>query len=88
MCYSTTYTLTQLYLNKNHLNELANKTIKSLRNEELLGVNNVIVYSGEYFGVFDLDEYTAIIAFLKDDARLRLQKWIVNFRKRDRFKGG
>jgi len=83
-----TYTLTQLYLNKKHLNELANKTITSLRSEELLGVNNVIVYSGQYFGVFDLDEYTEIIAFLKGDAMSRLQKWIVNFRKRDRFKGG
>ncbi|MBU4259274.1 MAG: transposase [Proteobacteria bacterium] len=83
-----TYTLTQLYFNKTHLNELANKTIKSLRSEELLGVNNVIVYSGEYFGVFDLDEYTEIIAFLKDDAMLRLQKWIVKFKKRERFKGG
>ena len=83
-----TYTLTQLYLNKEHLNELASKTIKSLRSEELLGVNNVIVYSGEYFGVFDLDEYTEIIAFLKGDAMSRLQKWIVKFRKRDQFKGG
>ncbi len=33
---------------------------------------NASIFSGEYFGVFDLDEYTEIIAFLKDDARLRL----------------
>lgn len=81
-----TYTLTQLYLNNKHLNELATKTIKSLRKEELLGVNNVIVYSKEYFGVFDLDEYTEIIAFLKDAAMSRLQKWIVNFRKHKRLR--
>jgi hypothetical protein len=83
-----TYTLIQLYLNQKDLNELANKTIKSLRKEELLGVNNVIVYSQQYFAVFDLDEYTEILAFLKEKPRLRLQKWIVKFRKRPQTRGG
>jgi len=82
-----TYTLIQLYLTKTHLNELANKTITSLRQEELMGKNNVIVYSGKYFAVFDVDEYTEILAFLKDEARQRLQKWIKQFRA-GKLKGG
>lgn len=83
-----TYSLIQLYLNKKHLNTLANKTISSLKRQEQMGVNSVIVYSGNYFAVFDLDDYTEIIAELNDDARLRLQKWIKEFKKRGGFRGG
>jgi len=83
-----TYSLIQLYLNKKHLNALANKTISSLKSEEQMGTNSVIVYSGNYFSVFDLDDYTEIIADLNDEARLRLQKWIKGFRKRSKFRGG
>jgi hypothetical protein len=50
----TPISLIQLYLNKNHLNAIANKTIQSLKGEEQMGMNNVIVYSGNYFAVFDL----------------------------------
>jgi len=83
-----TYSLIQLYLNKKHLNALANKTISSLKTEEQMGKNSVIVYSENYFAVFDLDDYTEIIADLNDRARLRLQKWIKEFKRRGRFKGG
>jgi len=83
-----TYSLIQLYLNKNHLNAIANKTIKSLKNEEQMGINSVIVYSGAYFAVFDLDDYTEIIIDLNDEARLRLQKWIKVFKQRNKFRGG
>lgn len=81
-----TYSLIQLYLNKKHLNSLANKTISTLKKEELMGINSVIVYSGNYFAVFDLDDYTEIIVDLQEEARLRLQKWIKQFKTRD--KGG
>lgn len=54
-----TYSLVQLYLNKNHLTAIANKTIQSLRSEEQMGINSVIVYSGAYFAVFDLQDYSA-----------------------------
>jgi hypothetical protein len=83
-----TYSLIQLYLNKKHLNALANKTISSLKNEEQMGINSVIVYSGNYFAVFDLDDYTEIIVDLKEEARLRLQKWIKRFKRRNKFRGG
>lgn len=82
-----TYSLVQLYLNKKHLSDLANKTITSLKNEEQMGINSVIVYSGNYFAVLDLDDYTEIIVDLNEEARLRLKKWIGRF-KRARFRGG
>ncbi|MBI4691685.1 MAG: hypothetical protein HY754_15705 [Nitrospirae bacterium] len=82
-----TYSLVQLYLNKNHLTAIANKTIQSLRSEEQIGINSVIVYSGAYFAVFDLDDYTEIIIDLNEEARSRLQKWIKVFKERDKFKG-
>ena len=82
-----TYSLVQLYLNKNHLTAIANKTIQSLRSEEQMGINSVIVYSGAYFAVFDLQDYTEIIIDLNEEARSRLQKWIKVFRQRDNFKG-
>jgi len=83
-----TYSLVQIYLNKKHLNDLANKTISSLKSEERMGKNSVIVYSGHYFAVFDLDDYTEIIVDLKEDARLRLKKWISKFKAHGKFKGG
>lgn len=83
-----TYSLIELYLNKKHLNELANKTISSLKSEEQLGINSVIVYSKRYFAVFDLNDYTEIIVDLQEEARLRLSKWLKMFKKRDKFRGG
>jgi len=53
-----------------------------------MGVNSVIVYSGNYFAVFDLDDYTEIIVDLNEQARLRLKKWIGRFKERGRFRGG
>ncbi len=83
-----TYSLVQLYLNKKHLNALANKTITSLKSEEKIGVNSVIVYSGNYFAVFDLDDYTEIIVDLKEEAKDRLKKWIGYFKNNGNFRGG
>ena len=70
------------------MSDLANKTISSLKSEERMGVNSVIVYSGNYFAVFDLDDYTEIIVDLNEQARLRLKKWIGRFKERGRFRGG
>jgi hypothetical protein len=76
-----TYSLVQLYLKATHHEELAPKTIESLRQEERLGKDAVLVYAGKYFGVFDLDEYTEILVHLKESARLRLAKWLQRFRR-------
>lgn len=83
-----TYSLIQLYLLKKHLTDLANKTIDSLRQEEQLGRNCAVVYSGKYFAVFDLDEVIETAVDLKEEARVRLKKWLVWFRKRGKLRGG
>ena len=81
------YSLIQLYLKRKHLSDLANKTITTLRSEERLGKDAVIVYSREYFAVFDLDEYTDIIMKLEGAPRQRLRSWIKEFRKRKKQRG-
>ncbi len=52
-----------------------------------MGINSVIVYSGVYFAVFDLDDYTEMIIDLNEEARSRLQKWIKVFKQRDKLRG-
>jgi len=71
-----TYTLIQLYLKATHREELATKTIETLKQEERLGKNPVIVYAEKYFAGFDLDEYTDIILYLKTVPRERMRRWI------------
>lgn len=75
-----TYSLVQLYLSKQHLCELADKTITSLHQEEQLGKNSVVVYGKRNFAVFDLDEYTDIVAHLKPQARDCFCAWLERFR--------
>lgn len=76
-----TYTLIQLYLKATHHEELATKTIETLKQEERLGKDAVIVYAEKYFAVFDLDEYTAIILYLKTAPRERMRRWIKRFKR-------
>jgi hypothetical protein len=76
-----TYTLIQLYLKSTHQEELAPKTLESLKQEERLGKDAVIVYADKYFAVFDVDEYTEIILDLRQEARVRLLKWLKRFRR-------
>lgn len=75
------YTLIQLYLKATHHEELATQTIETLKQEERLGKDAVIVYADKYFAVFDLDEYTDIILHLKPRAHQRMCRWIKKFRR-------
>lgn len=75
------YTLIQLYLNNVKLSELANRTITTLRQEERLGIDAVIVYAGRYFATFDLDEYSDILLHLRSQPLERMRKWIRRFRQ-------
>ncbi len=75
------YTLIQLYLKATHHEELATRTIETLKQEERLGKDAVIVYAEKYFAVFDLDEYTDIILDLREKPRERMRRWIKKFRK-------
>jgi hypothetical protein len=76
-----TYTLVQLHLIKKDLMELASKTIDTLKAEESIGTNSVIVYHGGYFAVFNLDDYTLIVADMEPQARQRLKSWIERQKK-------
>jgi len=75
------YTLIQMYLMRNDLQNLTNKTIKTLQMEEKLGQDAVIVYADGKFGTFNIDEYTEIIVYLKPEANERLKKWLKIFKK-------
>ena len=70
------YTLVQLYLNNAKRSELTSRTVETLRHEERLGVNAVIVYAGHFFATFDLDEYTHILLHLRPAPLERMRKWI------------
>jgi hypothetical protein len=76
-----TYTLVQLYLKATHHEELGTKTIETLKQEERLGKDAVIVYAEKYFAVFDLDEYIDIILHLEAKPRERMRRWIKKFRR-------
>jgi hypothetical protein len=75
------YTLLELYLKATHNEELAIRTIDTLKQEERLGKDAVIVYAEKYFAVFDLDECFEIVLDLKARPRERLRRWIKKFRK-------
>ena len=68
-------------LKATHHEELATQTIETLKQEERLGKDAVIVYAEKYFAVFDLDEYTDIILHLKPKAHQRMCGWIKKFRR-------
>ena len=76
-----TYTLIQLYLKATHHEEFAPQTIETLKQEERLGKDAVIVYAEKYFAVFDLDEYTDIILDLREKPREKMRRWIKKFRR-------
>ena len=75
------YTRVQLYLNNAKLSDLTSRTVETLRQEERLGLNAVIVYAGHFFAVFDLDEYTDILLHLRPAPLERMRKWIKLFRQ-------
>jgi hypothetical protein len=69
----------QLYLKGTHREELANRTIETLQQEERLAKDAVIDYAESYFAVFELDEYAPIILDLKARAREGKRRSIEKF---------
>ena len=55
--------------------------ITTLQRQERLGHDAAIVYAGDRFAVFDLDEYTDIILNLEPKPRQRMREWIRLFRQ-------
>ena len=73
------YSLIQIYLNVEKLNDLANKTMEALRYEESLGENATIMYAGGYYATLDNDEGLYYVAFLEGEPLKRFRKWIKEF---------
>jgi hypothetical protein len=76
------YTLVQFYLLRRNFHLHAARTIDSWRKEEKLGTDAVIVYAGESFATYDVDEYGIILLKLKEEPRQRLLKWMEAFHER------
>ncbi len=74
------YSHIQMYLMRKQLQDLANKTIDTLRQEERLGKDAVIVYAKGNFTTFDVDELCEILLTLEGAPRQRLTRWIKEFR--------
>jgi hypothetical protein len=67
-----TYSLLQLYLRREDLRNKTHKMINTLRVDERLGKDAVLVYANKEYGVFDLDDYTVRVAGMQDSPRQRL----------------
>jgi hypothetical protein len=67
-----TYSLLQLYLQRKDLQDKTHQMISTLRTEERMGTDAVLVYAKENYGIFDLDDYTYRVAGLQDSPRQRL----------------
>ena len=76
------YSLIQMYLMRKQLQDLANKTINTLRQEERLGRDAVIVYAKGNFATLDVDELCEILLTLEGAPRKRLTRWIKEFKSR------
>ena len=79
-----TYSLLQLYFCKNDLREQTKKMISSLRIDEKLGKDAVIVYAENKYGVFDLDDYTFKVASMNELPRAKLMS-IMEKQKKERL---
>ncbi len=59
--------------------------ISTLRRDERLGKDAVLVYAQENYGVFDLDDYTYRVAGLQETPRQKLMK-VMALQKEARLK--
>ena len=67
-----TYSLMQLYLRRKDLRDKTQQMISTLRADERLGKDAVLVYARDEYGIFDLDDYTARVAGMQETPRQRL----------------
>ena len=80
-----TYSLLQFYFRKQDWREKTKQMITTLRMDEKLGKDSVLVYSGDKYGVFDLDDYTIRVAEMSDSPRAKL-KVLMEAQKRTKLK--
>lgn len=74
------YSLIQVYLNIKKLADLTNKTMESMRADQRLGKDAVIMHAGGYYAVLDYHEGLYYVAFLEGKPLKRFRKWISEFR--------
>lgn len=74
------YSLLQMYLMREEMQDLAHKTIETLQQEERLGKNAVLVYARGHFGIFDLDEFMDMTLSIEGKPKERLHRWVKKFR--------
>lgn len=73
-----TYSLLQLYLRRRDLSDLTHRVIQTLRKEESLGKDVVLVYVDDAFGVYNLDDYSLTIIKLDPEPKEKLKAIIQN----------
>ena len=79
-----TYSLLQLYLRRKEFQAQTHQLMDSLRRDEQLGKNAVVVYAKNNYAVFDLDDYTIRIAGMNETPRQRLIA-LMEKQKKDRI---
>ena len=67
-----TYSLLQLYLRKKDLQEKTAHMMGTLKRDEQVGKDSVLVYAKHKYGVFDLDDYTVRVAGMQETPRQKL----------------
>jgi len=75
------YTLLQMQLLCENRPELNRMTRRTLQHQMLPYGNHIIVYAGQYFGFFDLPEYTEIIMGITEPAKGKLLRKVRRLRR-------
>ena len=75
------YTLLQMQLLCENRPELNRMTRRTLQHQMLPYGNHIIVYRGQYFGFFDLPEYTEIIMGITEPAKSKLLRKVRRLRR-------
>lgn len=75
------YTLLQMQLLCENRPELNRMTRRTLQHQMLPYGNHIIVYAGQYFGFFDLPEYTEIIMGITEPAKSKLLRKVRRLRR-------
>ena len=68
-----TYSLLQLYLQRNDLKDKTRQTMQKLRRSEKVGKDAVLIYSGDEYSTIALDEYVLKTLGLDGDAKQKIR---------------
>ena len=79
-----TYSLLQLYLRRQDYQDKTHRMMATLRQDEAIGKDAVLIYANHYFGVMNLDDYTLRVASMADAPREKL-KSVMEAQKRARL---